>query len=301
MIKRILVPLDGSSLAESALPIASYLAHKLKASITLIHIIERRAPQTVHGERHLTSPEDAENYLKAIRKKVFKKSVTVERHVHAAEVEHVAACIVEHVQEFATDLIVMCTHGRPGPRTWIFGSIAQQVIAGGSAPVLVIHPENDMSSEPFACRRLLVPLDGNPDHEQGLALAGELAKSCGTAIHLLMIIRTFSELEGPDKVKAKLLPGTISKVLDYAEDEAETYLQRCMAGLQAKEHVVTAEVSRGRPAETIEAIASKMQIDLIVLATHGKTGLDAFWSGSLTPLVLNRSKVPMLLVPVTAN
>src|SRR5512133_3182860 len=132
MIKNILVPLDGSRLAEAAIPAASRLAEALGAAVTLIHVIEHNAPQEIHGERHLTNPEDALQYLFGLAQQGFPANVHVNQHVHTSEVEDVARSIVEHAGEFAPDLIVMCAHGRGGFRDILVGSIAQQVIAGGS-------------------------------------------------------------------------------------------------------------------------------------------------------------------------
>ena len=136
MFKRLLVPLDGSSLAESVLPTVVYLAQTIGASVTLIHVIERNAPPEIHGERHLTNSADACTYLASVTDQVFPAEVKVEQHVHSSEVKDVARTITEHVDEFESDLIVMCTHGRGGLRDWLFGSIAQQVIALGPTPIL---------------------------------------------------------------------------------------------------------------------------------------------------------------------
>ena len=140
MFKHLLIPLDGSSLAEQALPAAAYLAQLLPARVTLLHLVERHPPSEVHHDRHLTNATEAETYLAEIKQRVFARDVAVECHVHTSEIDDVARSIVEHISELAPDLIVMCTHGHGGLRRWLFGSKAQQVIAQEKTPILLIPP-----------------------------------------------------------------------------------------------------------------------------------------------------------------
>jgi len=298
MFKHLLVPLDGSRLAEAALPAAAALTGALGARVTLIHVIERSAPQRVHGEPHLSDPAEASAYLNEVAARAFPSVVRVEQHIHTTEVEDVARSIVEHASELGSDLIVMCTHGRSGLRTWLLGSIAQQVIALGVTPVLLVRPDGAAARHAFACRRLLVPLDGNTDHEQGLVVAADLARACGAEVHLLMVVPTLSTLPGEHATAARLLPGATSAWLDMSEEAARAHLQPRVIDWQASGLPATAEVCRGDPAGAIARTAHRVQADIIVIGTHGKRGMDAFWSGSVAAQVSGRSRVPMLLVPV---
>jgi nucleotide-binding universal stress UspA family protein len=298
MFNHLLIPLDGSRLAEAALPPAAYLAEALGAWITLVHVIERDAPQEIHGEPHLTNPDQARAYLDNIAVNSFPAGLRIDRHVHTAEVPDVARSIVEHVGELGPDLIVMCTHGQGGLRTRLFGSIAQQIIALGGAPVLLIQPSSGRRVPEFGCRRLLVPLDGNPDHEQGLSLAADLAHACKADLRLVMVVPTLSTVSGLQAASARLLPGVTSALLDLTHDEARSYLGGQVQMLQALGLAVEAEVSRGDPARVIVRTAQKARANLIVLGTHGKSGMEAFWSGSVAPEVTSRSRLPLLLVPV---
>lgn len=298
MFKHLLVPLDGSRLAESALPYAAFLAEKLGATITLIHIIEKNAPKEIHSEHHLTDPDEARSYLNEVAQRFFPPDIPVESHVHTSLVSDVAKSIVEHVAEIQHDLVVMCTHGHSGLREWITGSIAQQVIGRGDIPVLLVRPDESEDQPAFACRKLLIPLDGNPDHEQGLPVAAELAHVCEAVLHLVMVIPTYGTLAGTQAAAAKLLPGTMSAMLDMSEKSGEDYLRRHLEHWIDSGITVTAEVARGDPAQTIINTALQAKADLIVLGTHGKAGTDAFWSGSVTPKISSRCRIPLLLVPV---
>ncbi|HSB66179.1 MAG TPA: universal stress protein [Anaerolineales bacterium] len=299
MFTRILVPLDGSRLAEASLGAAAYLAKTLNLAVTLVHVIEHNAPEEIHGEPHLTSEEDARVYLDEVARRAFPAGVAVDPHVHTSEVKDVAASIVNHVQELKCDMVVMCTHGQGGLRSWLFGNIAQQVIRLGKTPVLLIEPRSSGEIPAFICQRLLVALDGNPDHEQGLPVAIDLARGCQADIHLVMVVPTRKELSMEQAATAMLLPGSTSALLDLTEAGAREYLSRHVSTLSSEGIQTTAEVRRGDPAKTIIRTARRVGADLIVLGTHGKTGMDAFWSGSLTPLVSSRSHLPLMLVPVT--
>jgi nucleotide-binding universal stress UspA family protein len=298
MFKHILVPLDGSSLAESVLPAADYLGRVLKAKITLIHIVEQDASPSIHGERHLTSMEEAEPYLAEVARRAFSSEVAVEFHVHTAATSDVARGIVEHQHELTPDLIVMCTHGRSGVRDLLFGRIAQQVVASGRTPVVLLRPERAASKRPFSCRTLLAPTDGTPRHELGLSIAFDLARATGARLHLLSAVRTLGTLAGRHATTGRFMPGTTQAVLELAQKELEAYLHRQVSSFQAQGVSVSAEVRRGDPASVIVATAGACDADIIVLGTHGKAGIEAFWAYSVAAKVLGKTTRPLLLVPV---
>ncbi len=294
MIKQLLVPLDGSHLAESVLPAASLLAEKLGAAVTLLHLVEQHPPQTVHGDHHLTTAAEALAYLDDVAARAFSKTIAVERHVHEVEVANVPSSIADHALEMKCDLIVLCTHGQSGLRQLLFGSIAQQVVALGTTPVLLLRP--DTAANPFKCSKVLVPLDGKPAHEPGMALAGEMAKACGGSLRLVMVVPTLETLSAEQAGAGRLLPGAMAALLDLTEEEAHAYLAAQMESQQAMKVEMAASVERGDPAQAILAAAAEAQADLIVLTTHGKRGAGAFWSGSVAPKVVLRSQIPLLLV-----
>ena len=297
MFKHILVPLDGSRLAEAALPYAATLATTLGAAITLIHVIEHDAPSEIHSDRHLTDPEEAAAYLAEVAGRALPIQAAVDTHVHTNEVRDVARSIVDHADELAPDLIVMCTHGRSGLRDVFVGSIAQQVIARGNTPVLLVTP-HDRGEGSFRCRQVLVPLDGDPEHEQGLPVAVKLSEAFGAALHLLMVIPTLETLKGERAATGRMLPGAMRAMLDLREPGGKDYLAHQLAAIKPTGLSLSGEVARGEVVPNIVEAAARMHTDLIVLGTHGKTGMDAFWSGSVTPRLSGRSDIPLLLVPL---
>lgn len=298
MFKHILLPLDGSQLAESALPVVAYLADKLKAQVTLLHVIEKNAPASVHGQRHLTSDEEACQYLQQIAGKAFPPAVEVYRHVHTEEVSKVSQSIVQHSDEFDPDLIVMCAHGEGGLRDFMVGSIAQQVIASGTIPVLLLKPEKTDTETFGGFEKILVALDGNPAHESGYKIAGELASELGSSVHLVQVVPTLSTLNARQAPTGTLLPATTAALLEIDEDNACEYLEEKITDLQKYKIEVSAEVERGDPARQVVQSADAQEAQLIVLGTHGKSGMNAFWAGSVAPKIVEQTHRPILLVPV---
>jgi nucleotide-binding universal stress UspA family protein len=298
MFKHILVPLDGSLLAEAALPAAAFLARRLGARVTLFHVVERNAPSEVHGQPHLGNAEDAAAYLERLSRQAFSPDIAVDRHVHAAEADNVAGSIVAHADELKHDLVIMCSHGRGQALHLFLGSIAQKVIALGSRPVLITRPDEQGGAPPFLCNNILVPLDGDPDHAQALPVSKEIARACGAALHLVMVVPRFASLSGAAKVSSRLLPATASRILEMASQDARETFRKQLESLRGEGFAASAHVLRGDPAKTIAKAAGHAGIDLIVLATHGKTGMKAFWAGSVTHRICTLTRTPLLLIPL---
>jgi nucleotide-binding universal stress UspA family protein len=298
MFQHILVPLDGSRLAEAALPVAATLASKLGSSLTLVHVIEKDPPQQIHHERHLTTVPEAAAYLERVARESLPGQVKVQTHVHTAAVSDVARSIVEHTHEFQPDLIVMCPHGRPGPRDVLFGSIAQQVIATGATPVLLVQPEAPTPGDDLLCSTILVPLDTDPEHARALPIAAELARPCGASLHLMTVVPTAQTLAGHQAATARLLPGAMRAALDLDQAAAETYLEEQAKSLAPSAIKVTVESARGDPATEIVRAAERARARLIVMAVHGTLGTQAFWARSVPPKVASRTSVPVMLVPI---
>ena len=297
--RRVLVPLDGSPIAETGLAVLAPLAERLDSTVFLLHIIERDAPEAVHGERHLRNAGEARDYLGEVAGRILPQGVTTERHVHLAPVGDVARSIVDHATELRADLIALCTHGRGALRHRLFGSIAQQVIAPGRTPVLLVPPEPAGPPTLGTLRHLLVPLDGTAEHESGLNLAIALAGLAGADLHLLAVVPTLTSIAGREAATGLLLPRATAAVLDLAQQRAKTYLDERITDLTARDLAATSEVRRGDPTRSIVEAAEASDADIIVMATHGRSGMAAFWSGSVAPRVSARARRPLLLVPAT--
>ena len=297
MFRHLLVPLDGSPLAESVLPVTGALAQTLGSQVTLLHVVERGAPAVIHGAPHLTDAAGAEAYLGGVATRL-PAGTRVTRHVHTVQEHDLPRSIADHAAELGADLIVLCTHGRGRLRHRLLGGVAQRVAARGRGPILLVPP-GKVSAPAFRCRTMLVPLDGQAAHEQGLEPAAGLARACRASLHVLAVVPTLGTLSGERAATGQILPGTTAALLELDEDRAEAYLTDVVARLAGTRLSVTAEVGRGDPTATILDAAKHIDADLIVLGTHGRSGLDAFWSASVAPRIAGKAAVPVLLVPVT--
>ena len=291
-----LVPLDGSHLAEAVLPAAATLASRSHAQIILLHVMEQHPPSTIHGDRHLTNVAEAHRYLEKVASSLRDAGVTVESHVHEDKEQSVAQSIFEHAQELSIDLVIMCTHGHSGLRGFLFGSIAQQALQRGTQSILLIFPREDGSAPQFNLQRILVPLDGTVVHEPALPSAISLARTFAATIHLILVIPTLTTLSGGQAVSGLLLPTTMKAVLDLAQQGAIEYLEHIVEQCRAAGVNVTAEVLRGDAVPVVLGLAERLDIDLIVMASHGRAGLDALLAGSVAPRIAGKVGRPLLLV-----
>ena len=293
MFQHFLVPLDGSSLAEAIMPDVHAFAARLGARVTLLHIVEQHAPASIHGDTHLSESGEAEQYLGALARPWSRDGVEVGWHVHSDQPQNVAKMIVDQAAELNADLIVLSTHGRGALREKLLGSIAQQVVHEGRVPVLLLRPAPDERHRPRPIQHILLPLDGEHVHETAIPIAVELAAKLGATIHLLSVVPTMETLSGDESAPGTVLPGAMRAVLDFAQQGGADYLRRVRAEIAS---ATTAEVARGDPARSIVSVAKRVNADLIVMATHGRMGMNAFWSASVAPKVLNEFNGPLLLL-----
>lgn len=298
-LKRLLVPLDGSRLAEAVLPVSVSLAGRLDARLTLLYVMERTAPATAHGDRHLTLVSEAERYLDEVAGRCRTEGVEVDRHVHPNEVGDVARSIVDHAAEMAADLVVLATHGAGGARRVLFGSVAQQVLRRGVRPVLLVRPQaaGPAAGLPaFSLRRLLVPLDGTSASQAALPIATLIARAYEADLLLLRIVPTLATVSGDRAGTALLVPTATAASLDLEETEARRSLEELAATLRAQGLRASAVVGRGNPWQGLLDGAAQAGVEMIVMATHGRAGLDAAFSGSVASRVVAKFTRPLLLV-----
>ena len=300
MLRHLLVPLDGSPLAEAVLPAVGALAARFRARVTLLHVLETAAPETIHGQPHLTDPARAQAYLARLAHHPQLAGCVVDVHVHATTEPDVAASVVTHAEELGADLIALTTHGARTLRSFLFGRIALRALQRGTTPILLVRPVSAAATA-FQCRTILVPLDGTSSHEPSVPMAAEIGKAFGAAVALVAVVPTVTTLTGPQAATASLLPSATRAVLDLAEQQTAAYLQEMADTVRARGVAVRSAVTRGDPVAALLEAATTQQADLVVMATHGKGPLEAFWSGSLTPKVMEALESPLLLVRAGPN
>jgi nucleotide-binding universal stress UspA family protein len=295
--RTILVPLDGSPAAEAVLPAAITLARQLPARITLLHSIERAAPETVHGERHLTSEAEAEAYLAAVADRLRAEGIAADWHVHVVPVGNVPLSIADHAVEHDAELILLSTHAVSDPRTWLMGAVAQGVIRRVAPPVLLLRSGAKREAPPFAPAEVIVTIDSERQGEAAIPAAVRLAEALEVPLRLLAVVPTVETIPGDQAAAAKLIPTGAAAALDLEAAATATELNALAKRLAASHPDVSivAEVARGDPAPAVIA-AARAHNGIVALATHGRTGLDALWSGSIGSRVIARGGGPFLLV-----
>jgi nucleotide-binding universal stress UspA family protein len=303
MFHKLLVPLDGSDSAERAVPYAVRLARAGRGGIALVQVAVAQPPMLVDGvdwgQYQTQAVDDAERYLSAMARKLADQ-VPVETVV--VPIGSAAFQILAQVRHLKTDGIVMATHGRTGLAHLLFGSVAEAVLAQSEVPVFLVHSSPHMAVEPRfdpLAARLMVPLDGSRFAEAALAPALDFLGSAGELVLVTVV-------EPPDHI----LRNDSGRVVAYLDQQAEAHMRegRCYLETvarrvrQANPQIhVSVDVRMEEPSTGIPAAAAERAVDLVVMATHGRTGLRRDAVGSVAGDVLRIGTAPLLLVhPVMA-
>jgi len=296
MTGTIVVPLDGSELAERALPYAIRMARSRGDQLVLLRVALASAPMTIEGTQwerdQRDAVEESERYLEGVLVGVKDVPASLEVPYGPAAREILAA-----VRRLHATSVVMATHGRTGLSHLLHGSVAEEVLAASHVPVLLVRSHVGPPAELPDAPRLLVPLDATALSEAAVDTALEYLR--GAAQGTLVLATVVAE---PDHVERDER-GRVLAYLDQQEAAqtrgARDYLERVAATLrqQAPETVAIAvDVTIGSPEEAIAALATAHQSNLIVMATHARTGVDRIRLGSVAGGVLRTSALPVLLV-----
>lgn len=307
MTKQIVIPLDGSHLAEMALPHAVALAHANLFGLTLLRFAP--PPVIVSSTAWAVAPavnsyEDWEEemttekaYLEAVALRLRSLGVEVKTHLLEDEPAQGIITFVEQHPEVA--MIAMSTHGRSGLNRWVFGSVAEKVLHSSPVPLLLVRSkERDALPEDIPVplyRNILVPLDGSEFAAQALEQARTLATCTNATLTLVSAVPempVFSEV-----VTAPAVP------TDWEDETAATksYLAQTEQRLKSEGFTVSCYTEYGPPAEVILRLADTVHADLIVMATHGRSGFARLWLGSVAVRVMQASTRPVLLVRAAAR
>jgi nucleotide-binding universal stress UspA family protein len=285
--QKILVPLDGSDLAEKALPYTKAIA-KLKNSEVILFAVSI-TPEGYRRDRLLKS------YLDVNAKELDSQGIQVTTTVAYGEV---AEEIIEFADKNKVDLIIISTHGYSGIKRWMLGSITQKVLYGTCAPVLLIKSKSPQIAK-IDFKKIMIPLDGSPFSETTFPYIEELAKGTETEILLLQV----SESPVVPSYGLRPINPTWEKYRDdlwsELQKQAGEYLEKIKTnlenkGLQVKTQVAKEEI--GEVAQSIMQIAQKEEIDLIVMAAHGRTGVSRWVYGSVANRIVQESAEPILLI-----
>ncbi len=290
MLNTILLPLDGSPLAERARTYATLLARRSGASIKLVQAVQAyAAPGTDPSEAQVEVTQCAEEFLNSVAERMNADGIQTEPHIYYDEP---VKAILDAATRQHADMIVMSTHGRGGIARMLYGSVADQILRRSNVPVLVVPSIVEHAWPTDQPLRVLVPLDSSELSEEALTAVALVRDKDALGVHLtlLRVVQPVStSLHGPGHTYVPF-----NEDLEVAA--ARRYLEHEAGLLAARGYTVTPLVAVGEPARVIGDVARELHVDLIAMATHGKSGLSRLILGSVATAILRHTTAPLLLV-----
>lgn len=286
---KILVPLDGSELAERALIPALQIAQATGAQISLLRVatpLFLALDPLVYDQMNQQGEDEAAAYLRSLCAEKIPPGISVSLATQSGPVAHL---ILQYAQDNGCNLIIMSSHGRSGVGRWVYGSIADKVLRGACCSVLIIRAQVETTA--FTHHRLLVPLDGSLLAEKALEPALALAQAMAMELILLRAV---------NPVHLSLETQTMKQQADYLEDrelaEAESYMQQIHASL-AKQHAsLQTIIARAEAADAIIDFSETQPLDIIIMSSHGRSGISRWLYGSVTEKVLRGAPCATMVI-----
>ena len=281
---RILVPTDFSPPSDAALSYARLLAKTMDASLLLLHVTGTHSTLT----RATVDPRDrVPAALRELRNRLTPDDRAPHVVVSAVEAPDPAGQIVRTARSMEACLVVMGTHGRGGIARVLIGSVAETVVR--TAPCPVFTANGTLRASPKGFRRILVPTDFSTPSDAALDCARRLAAGLGASVHLLHVLPDVSSGEIASELFVTEPPEARSMRLMDARDRLK---HRITADDRATLRA-TSEVILGSPAQIIVDYAADNQFDLIVMGTHGRTGMAHLLVGSVAERVVRTAGCPV--------
>ncbi|HUF50701.1 MAG TPA: universal stress protein [Longimicrobiales bacterium] len=300
----IVVPLDGSSYSEHAIPGALDLARRTRARLYLVQVHELVLPvpavpelPVVAGEWDSALRAQEERYLESLADRCAEMAGLRPRTALLEGV--VSAALASYAAEVGADLIVMTTHGRGGiSRAWV-GSVADALVRRAAVPVLLLRPTAERIDwhATLPAKHILVPLDGSALSESALTPALALGATTGARYTLLRVVLPLPFVSVPHAPPVFSDAGARQERAD-----ADVYLVQIATRLRAQGAVVAVEaLLHSIPALGILDYANSHAVDAIVMATHGRGGWSRVALGSVADKVMRGTLLPVMLYrPTTA-
>jgi len=293
MYERILVPLDGSSAAEIALPYAEEIAAKIGAEIILASVSEQAAVETDHLYRSYLE-RIVEQVQRQLKDWGAKKEAKVKSEVLLGTP---ASEILRYADENNVSLITMASRGRSSRGPWLLGNIAAKVLRASGKPVLLIRAQADKEAlrQRSLVKRILVPLDGSKLGEEAIPYAEALAKVLGAEIVLFQAFMTPTWRGGAYEYRS-VSPTQFEEEKQKLRKSAMAYLDNQGKAFHEKGLITSSTAKEGIAPDQILEYAEANRIDLIAMSTHGHSGIGRWVFGSVTDKVLHAGDTPVLTV-----
>ena len=299
MDTRILVPLDGSPSAEAALADGVAIARRRKCGLLLLHVVALdTGERTYRFHRSAAHPavegaEQAAAYLQSVQQRLAAHGVAAEILVDEGDP---AMRIIDRVgHDDAVDMVAMATHGRGGLRRWLMGSVADKVFRAVHKPLLLLRPEDTAATQELdkQYQTIMVPLDGSPTAAQALWYAQDLAEEMQAR---LVLVGVAPELEDLLLGVGDTFPLWMNDSLQQQKANLQDYLASAAANLASTRLPVETRVVSGLPAEAILKACKDCRADILVISSHGRSGFQRLWYGSVATKLVHSAQVPLLLI-----
>ncbi|MFC1979156.1 universal stress protein [Chloroflexota bacterium] len=295
MYDRILVPLDGSELAEVSLPYAEEFAVKMGSEITLIYLSRSEKDPSFRNRKEYLNK--MLNSTKSEMNKLLEKSESETKIESAVIVGHAAEEIVKYADKEDMSLIVIATHGRSGIKQWAMGSVASKIITATRRPIMLIRAKEaspDIRNK-GTIKKLLLTLDGSKESESILPHAIEIATYFKPEVVLFQAI----SLAYPTYTADAFAYVTYSdQQMDAMKASALDYLAKTGAIFEEKGIKTAYEVRFGSTADEIINYADEIGADFLAMTTHGRSGIGRWLFGSTTVRVMKGGNTNLFLVRV---
>jgi len=292
----ILVPLYGSSLAKHAIPYAQALTGVGSSVVFLQVVAPNREQAQVAIDQPLgwTADEELSIVSKArLDLDAFAKSGTLRPLPDVCvTVGEPAETILDVAEQQQSDLIVMTTHGLGAIKRALFGSVTDRVVRHSTVPILGVRDQDDViPGEAAVIRRIIVPLDGSSLAEHALSMARKVARQLGVPILLVRALHLNYVVTAVDGALA-----VTQESIDDMRQYADEYLSAIQDQLMREGLDVSIATEWGAPFDVIDTLTRPD--DLIVLTSHGRSGIRRWLLGSVAEKLIRTSRAPILLVPV---
>ena len=291
MYNRILVPLDGSQLAEQVLPYVKLLAQGIKCHTELLQVIQY-SPAPTHPRQIMANlTGEAYKYLKKTAASLKGSGLTASSLVHHGDP---ASDIVAEAESEPGTLIAMATHGSSGLARWMLGSVTDKVLHATTNPLLVVRvEEQEATTTEIELENVIVPLDESPLAEQVLPHAAYLARAMGLRIILLRV----TPAAGDYYRTMEYVPGNFGDIAQFIDGQALEYLHQVGQKLRGEGlPQVEERLLHGHPAAAIVDLARETRHSFVAMTTHGRSGIGRWLLGSVADRVVRHSAGPVLMV-----
>ena len=291
---RIIVPLDGSELSERALGLGVALAEAYGGQLELVHVVDEPLAYTLMPGLAIPDPLSAERYLQRVAGHLREGLHVTTNVIHGEPV----TALLDLTRDAPNTMIVMSTQGRGGLGRLMLGSVTDKVLRGATVPVAVVRGSAPVPQR--GLRTILVPLDDSRFSESALPLAADLARQLDATLSLVQVCEPFwsapSAASIPDAMYVTDM--NLSELERENLTGARRYLDLVATERRAQGVRVIWEVRTGKAADEILRATETTDADLIVMATHGRSGIRRWAFGSVTNELLHRGTTPILAIPV---